>query len=283
MDIYIITGSSGAGKSTALRALEDCGFFCIDNLPQVLLPSYIQFAQSSASTKKAALGIDIRSVEAMDQLVGHIKSLGQGPGATIKIIFLTSENASLIKRFQETRRSHPLQDQFDLVQAIEEEKKLLIPLKELADVVIQTDNLTIHELRAMIKGIGMQGTEQRMIVTLMSFGFKYGIPLESNFVYDVRSLPNPYFIPELTRLTGIDAHVQDYLFSLPMVQDYWQRIHDFVMFSLERSVAEGRSLVTVSIGCTGGKHRSVAFIERLATLQPENCLFITKHRDIQEK
>lgn len=283
MIIYIVTGCSGAGKSTALRALEDCGFFCVDNLPQVLLPSYVDFVSGNNNYKKVALGIDIRSVQAMDELVAHIKSWQNLPDVQVKIIFLTASGATLINRFQETRRKHPLQDQFDLVAAIDEEKKLLSPLEQLADITIKTDNLTIHELRAMIRNVGFGGSAPKMLVTLMSFGFKYGIPLESNFVYDVRSLANPYFIPELSNLTGLDKRVHDYLFSLPSVNDYWQRMYDFVMFSLDRSFEEGRSLVTISVGCTGGKHRSVAFIERLSSLQHQHCTFITKHRDILEK
>lgn len=282
MIIYIVTGCSGAGKSTALRALEDCGFFCIDNLPLMLLASYVDFVRGNANPKKAALGIDIRSMAAMDELVAHIGAWKQLPDVELKIIFLTASDATLIKRFQETRRRHPLQDQFDLVGAIQEEKKVLMPLERIADITIETDTLTIHDLRTMTRNMGQQGTHPSMLVTVMSFGFKYGIPLESNFVYDVRSLPNPHFIPELSALTGMDKAVDDYLFSFPLVSEYWQRLHDFVMFSLDRSFVEGRSLVTIAVGCTGGKHRSVAFVERLAALQHQHCTFTKKHRDISE-
>jgi UPF0042 nucleotide-binding protein len=175
-----------------------------------------------------------------------------------------------------------LQDQFDLVGAIQEEKRVLMPLERMADVTIETDTLTIHDLRTMTRTMGQQGTHPSMLVTVMSFGFKYGIPLESNFVYDVRSLPNPYFIPELSPLTGMDREVDEYLFSFPIVNEYWQRLSDFVMFSLDRSFIEGRSLVTIAVGCTGGKHRSVAFVERLIAVQHPHCTFTKKHRDISE-
>jgi RNase adapter protein RapZ len=283
MDIIIITGSSGAGKSTALKALEDCGFFCIDNLPQVFLSSYVDVENASTAPRKTALGIDIRNIEAMDQLIIQIKELVAAQKVRLKILYFTASNATLIRRFQETRRKHPLQDQFDLARAIEEEKKLLAPIQELADDIIETDNLTIHELRAIVQSFGAESSQRRMIVIIMSFGFKHGIPLESNFMYDVRSLPNPYFVAELSGLTGSDLAVKKYLFSLPEVNEYWQRMYEFVMFSLERSLAEGRSLVTVSIGCTGGRHRSVAFAEKLSTIEHPNYTFMVKHRDLQEK
>ena len=280
--IVIVTGYSGAGKSSVLRALEDVGFFCVDNLPIALLDSFFQLVtQSKINGQRLALGIDVRCGSTFELFMAEIMRLKQQLPHTLKIFFLSSSSAVLIKRFQETRRKHPLADDVDLQNAIEQEKKLLAPLMSISDLVLDTDQLNIHQLRGFVRTSFAVGGQQRMMVSLMSFGFKYGVPLESNFIYDIRSLPNPYFIPELKVLSGIDQPVIDYLFSQEPVIEYWQKLYEFIQYSIEKSHAEGRFFINISIGCTGGKHRSVAFVEKLAKQSMTHVQFLVEHRDIQ--
>lgn len=281
MEIYIVTGNSGAGKSIALKTFEDLGFYCIDNLPKELLVSLIAAKQQSHEQQNVALGIDIRTGLDLQDIVQQIK-IWKASGIAIKILFLSAQLATLIKRFQETRRKHPLQH-MDLASAIRYEAQVLEPLQRMADATIETDNLNTHELRAIIRNFYLTGHEKRtMTVTLMSFGFKYGVPLVSNYMYDVRCLPNPFFVPELSNLSGTDTQVQDFLFQQKPVQEFWDHFINFVNFTLEKSYQEGHWLVTVAIGCTGGRHRSVAFVETLAKLPKPEYRFIIKHRDINK-
>lgn len=282
IQILIITGYSGAGKSSVLRALEDLGFFCIDNLPTGLLATFFQFViQSAMQAQKLALGIDIRGGQTGADLVKDILASKNQELGTIKIIFLTASSQILVKRFQETRRKHPLIDPLDLEDAIAYEKELLDPLKKEADMVIDTDQLNIHELRAFISSSFID-LKPKMLVSLISFGFKYGVPVESNFVYDLRALPNPYFVPALKDLDGTTCSVRDYLFAQQEVGDYFSRLADFLKFALEKSYNEGRFFINVAIGCTGGRHRSVAFAQELALLAIDNVQFLVKHRDIHK-
>ena len=278
--LYIVTGYSGAGKSTVLKTLEDLGFLCIDNPPGSFLPVLSEFvAQSQTQTSKIALGIDSRSGHTSAELSAGISELKKH--FILKIIFLTADTATLLKRFQETRRRHPLGHNQDITDAIELEAQLLEPLKIQADYSIPTDQLTIHDLRLLVRTM-LADTQPRMVVSLVSFGFKYGVPAESNFVYDVRSLPNPYFIEHLKHNTGIDRSVQDYLFSCPQVQDYWTHLYPFFTYALDCSAREGRSFVHIALGCTGGRHRSVALVEKLAQQPIDQVYFVVKHRDIKK-
>jgi len=282
--IVIVTGYSGAGKSTVLRALEDSGFFCVDNLPVPLFSSFIQLVyQSKSQGQRIALGIDVRVGHAMEYLVSELNAANsQHPGA-LKIFFLTASQSVLIKRFQETRRKHPLADAIDISDAILQEKKMLMPLMEIADITLDTDPLTIHQLRSFVKNMFATDAKQQMLVNIISFGFKYGVPPESNFVYDIRSLPNPYFVEKLRGNSGMDGVVVEYLFAQQEVQEYWQRLVDFVRFSLAKAYEEGRFFVTIAIGCTGGRHRSVAFVQELAKQAVDNVQFIVKHRDVHRE
>lgn len=282
--IFIVTGFSGAGKTVVLRALEDYGFLCVDNLPSALLSSFFQFIrQPHMSGKKVAIGIDIRSGQDMQAIVHEIMSWRRDwEEGFLKIIFINAGIEVLLKRFQETRRKHPLGDNYSLADALEKERMILEPLRASADLVIDTDQLTMHQLRALIRSM-VTGGENKIMVTLTSFGFKYGVPSESNFVYDIRSLPNPYFVPELKHLDGRDVKLQEFLFSKPEVQEYWQRFVDFLTFSLRQSHQEGRFFVHVAIGCTGGRHRSVAFVDALSRLDIPHVQFFTKHRDMHRE
>ncbi len=280
LDILIVTGHSGAGKSTVLRALEDIGFFCIDNLPITLFNDlYATHRASSNAQQPLALGIDVRAGQ-IDQLVEEIKLFKQQHNVHVRVIFLRSSTRILLRRFQETRRKHPLGDHFQLIDAIKQEKKVLKPLKVLADLTLATDHLSIHQLRNFIRtSFAPQGTTT-MLVNLVSFGFKYGAPLECNFIYDVRSLPNPYFIPKLKKLKGDDPTIITFLFDQPETIEYWHHLTTFIRYSIEKSYQEGRFFITIAIGCTGGRHRSVAFVHKLAQLELKNVLFLVEHRDI---
>jgi UPF0042 nucleotide-binding protein len=278
--ILIVTGYSGAGKSTVLRALEDIGFFCVDNLPIALLDSFYQLiAQSKVNGHRVALGVDVRG-GSIDAIVNEIKKCKAVLGKQVNIFFLTSSSRVLLRRFQETRRKHPLAEDSTLSDAIEREQLLMKPLSEMADLVLDTDQLNIHQLRSFVRDSFAQGTIQKVLVNLVSFGFKYGVPEESNFVYDVRSLPNPYFIPSLKILKGTDQEIIDYLFDHKEVTEYWEKLIDFVRYSIDRAYEEGRFFMRISIGCTGGRHRSVAFVQLLAQQLADKAHIVIEHRDI---
>ncbi len=280
-EILIITGHSGAGKSTVLSACEDYGFFCIDNLPyELLAPFFYGITHSSMQHKKIALGIDVRSGLNLDQFAQELLRWQQICGSNMRIIFLTAHEDTLVRRFQETRRKHPLGDNKTLLEAIHQEHYILAPLKKIANETIETDNLTIAQLRLLVKNSNHGSQQQKIIVTLTSFGFKYGTPRDCNFLYDLRSLPNPYFVPHLKELDGRSERIQEYLFAQPSVQEYWKKLEDFFIFSLERSYQEGRFFMHVGFGCTGGKHRSVAFVERCSRLNLEHVQFFVHHKDI---
>lgn len=283
LEVLVVTGYSGAGKSTVLRALEDIGFFCIDNLPLQLLHSLFQFiSQSTHPHQKIALGIDARGGHNMEHLIEALSKAHEYNLYKVKIFFLSASAEVLNKRFQETRRKHPLAESVDLLTAIGKEKRLLQPLVECAHFVLETDQFTIHELRNLVR-VSFSSTDAlKLTVNVISFGFKYGVPHESNMIYDVRFLPNPYFIEELRPLEGTHARIADYLFSHDAVQEYWEKLVDFFNYSIRKSYEEGRSFITISIGCTGGRHRSVALVKRLVQQDIPYVQFIIKHRDINK-
>lgn len=278
--LLMVTGYSGAGKSTVLRALEDIGFFCVDNLPIPLLNSFFQLAsQSTMIGQKVALGIDVRSGQNMQDLIDELNKGNALRNYPMKIFFLTSNPEVLIKRFQETRRNHPLGHTRSLSEAIAYEQHLLKPLMDLSDLVLATDQLTIHQLRRFVRNSFAASTQPQLIVNLISFGFKYGVPHESNSVYDIRFLPNPYFIASLRPLDGTTQEVHDFLFAQTDVQEYWPKLVDFVHFSIKKASEEGRFFMNIAIGCTGGRHRSVAFVEALSKIPLENVQYVVRHRD----
>lgn len=281
-EVMIVTGFSGAGKTVVLRTLEDAGFFCIDNIPSILFSSFFHLMHQHNARQKVAFGIDVRSGHDLQLLAHeiHARKKEENSPWRIKVIFVSALTPELIKRFQETRRAHPLVKAGSLSEAIDYEGRLLEPLRAIADIIIQTDQMTIHQLRSYVRSIITAGGQSCMIVHLMSFGFKYGIPHESSFVYDIRSLPNPYFVEHLKQFDGRDERIQTYLFEQPLVQEYWKRLADFFYFTLETLRKEGRLSAHVSIGCTGGKHRSVAFVEQFMKRGLEGIEFCVKHRDL---
>jgi len=281
-EVVIITGVSGAGKSTVLRSLEDLGFFCVDNLPIDLLPHFFQKQQRQNVYQRVALGIDIRGGLQIDQLVEKITHAKQ-LGVSLTVFFLATSSQVLIKRYQETRRKHPLGNDAPIDQLIIKEKNLLQPLNAIADVVVETDQCTPHQLRSIVRSYFQKEKEPVLMVHLISFGFKYGVPTQCNFVYDIRSLPNPYFIEHLKPLDGTDESLRQYLFELPEVQEYWNKLVDFVDYSIDRAYQEGRYFMTIAIGCTGGRHRSVAFVHELSKRTKNKVLFFVKHRDVNRE
>lgn len=284
-EVVVITGISGAGKSVVLRALEDIGFFCIDNLPFALMQPLFDsmISADNFAHRRIALGIDVRSGDDIAHVVDYIALVRKNVSWEIKVIFLTATLPTLIKRFQETRRKHPLAGSGDLSDAFALEGRLLSPIEHIADRVIDTDQLTIHQLRALTRDLFASCEQPRMMVTLTSFGFKYGVPSEHNFIFDVRSLPNPFFVPDLKGFDGRAQEIQTYLFAQQEVVDYWKRLVDFTLFCLENSYKEGRSFIQIGIGCTGGRHRSVAFVEKLAQVSVPYVQFVVKHRDMHKE
>lgn len=281
--LVIVTGMSGAGKQSVMRSLEDLGFYSVDNLPIPLMSNFIELLETKhPDTATIALGIDARDQSFLADFfgaLGHVKK--RWPSIEVRIIFLTAGNNTLLKRFQETRRKHPLVDGITIEEALDLETEMLLPIKTNADIILDTDRLTVTELRQwVLQAFG--GPEKRQLtIQLMSFGFKYGVPAESNFVFDLRFLPNPYFVPDLRPLDGRSQQIQTYLFTKADVDAYWHRVADFLKASLEKSYEEGRFFVTVAIGCTGGRHRSVAFVDRIAKEQWPHISWVVKHRDME--
>ncbi len=258
--IVIISGLSGSGKTVALRALEDSGFFCVDNLPITLIDSFLSIISLDRDIKKIGIGIDIREKGFLSELNSVLKKLKEK--YHIEIIFLEAENDVLQRRYKETRRPHPLGG--DVVKAISLEKKRLSVLRENADRIIDTSSFSPHQLRQFVTSLyKIQKTKNMMTLVLISFGFKYGTPQNLDLLFDVRFLPNPNFIPELKPLKGTDKRVSHYIFKKPEAKEFMEKMKDFINFLIPMYLKEGKSYLTIGIGCTGGNHRSPAISEKL--------------------
>lgn len=266
--VTIVTGLSGSGKSVALHTLEDDGYHCIDNLPSDLLPDVIDRLLSIDSTvyDKLAIGVDMRSERHnADGLLKFLKNLRDRTDLQMRVLFLDTDRRTLSQRFSETRRRHPLStDSSPLATAIDTEAGLLEDVKAAADQVIDTTSLNLHELRGIVRHHVDADTETNLLVVLQSFGFKHGNPVSTDFMFDVRCLPNPYWQPEIRHLTGKDEPIIEFLSSHAMVNDMFEHIHGFLSHWIPLFNAENRAYLTVSIGCTGGRHRSVYLTEQLA-------------------
>ncbi|MBS2023108.1 MAG: RNase adapter RapZ [Deltaproteobacteria bacterium] len=281
--IVLVTGVSGGGKSTAIKALEDAGWFCIDNLPVLLLPKLFELAGMNDEIERFALVVDARESRYLDQAPATIEDVRRA-GHRVEIVFLDCADEALLRRFSETRRRHPLSLEGTVADGIAAERALLEPLRQLADSVIDTTRMTVHELRAAITArFGAIERDDSVNVTLQSFGFRHGLPAASDFVFDVRFLPNPYFVPELREHTGLEAQVSSYVLEKPAAQELLKHVEALLAFVLPQVRAEGKTYLTVSIGCTGGKHRSVALVEELARrLSAHGVRARTAHRDAQK-
>jgi UPF0042 nucleotide-binding protein len=281
----IVTGLSGAGKTSVMRALEDLGFYCVDNLPIPLLNTFLHLVvRTQGNPLKVALGLDARGEQFSHDLASEINKLQQGSFKhLVKIMFLNASSNTLLKRFQETRRKHPLASTTDLASAIEKEKNLLEPIMTSADMILDTDTFNIHDLRKWVSNAFSDVQAKELVVNLISFGFKYGAPEESNLVFDVRFLPNPYFVPDLKKLDGRNIRIHEYLFTNNTVVEYWNRLAAFLLYSLQQFYEEDRFFVTIAVGCTGGKHRSVAFVEKIKNENWPNVRFLVNHRDVDKE
>ena len=286
MKIIIVTGMSGAGKSTALNVLEDEGYYCVDNMPISLMPKFAELADGHNQDKgynNIALGIDIRSghsLAELDSVLDYMKEKKY----EYTIVFLESSDEVLIKRYKETRIAHPLAKDGRVDKAIMLEREQLKFLKQRADVIIDTSQLLTREFKEELEKIVLGRKEfNNLMVTVLSFGFKYGIPSDADIVFDVRFLPNPYYVEELRPLTGNDKKIQDYVMKAPEAEEFLERVDGLIQFLLPNYVKEGKSSLVIAVGCTGGKHRSVTLANAIAkrlSKTPYGCK--VEHRDIEK-
>jgi UPF0042 nucleotide-binding protein len=285
VDVAVITGMSGSGRSTAIHVLEDLGYYCIDNLPSALVEQFVGlFAGSHTGRSKAGLGMDVRDDGYVVAWPSVRKALEKA-GHRVTVVFLDSDDDTLIRRYSETRRVHPLGAGRDLHDAIRAERELLAPLERAADVVIDTSQLSVHELKRRLRSFA-EDSEAYLgpNITLKSFGFKFGSLVDAHLLFDVRFLPNPYFVAELRALTGLDSPVSGYVLENQLTVEFIDRLMDFLDFVLPHYADEGRAYLTVGIGCTGGKHRSVAIVEECARrLRQHGAAVIVRHRDIAKE
>lgn len=276
--ILIITGLSGSGKTVALRAVEDTDFFCVDNLPVSLISSLIAKISGQAGTRNIAIGVDIREKEflsGIDRVLNALRSKHQ-----VEILFLEAESDVLIRRFKETRRPHPLGGEIE--DAIASEQKILAPLKKKADRIIDTATLSPHQLRKLVSSMYASAKEQKeLAVSIISFGFKYGIPQNVDLLFDVRFLPNPYFVPLLKDLNGTNKQVANFIFQYAETKEFIKKIKDLLNFLIPLYIREGKSYLSIAFGCTGGMHRSPALVEEISKLiRNKNIDLNVIHRDI---
>ena len=283
MEFILISGLSGAGKSRAASVMEDVGFFCVDNLPAPLIPKFAELGMGgNGEYDRVALVTDIRggtNFNSLFQALEDLKTMKCG----YRIVFMEASDEVIIRRYKESRRNHPLAEDCDsLEEAIDLERKMLAPLKERADWVIDTTNLSARALRGeLLRMFSRDAAERSMEVRVLSFGFKHGIPTEADLVFDVRFLPNPYYVAELRPLTGLDEGVRDYALSSPQSQEFLKKLTEFVTYLLPRYLEEGKASLAIAVGCTGGHHRSVAVAHALAeSIRRLNYPVSESHRDL---
>ena len=284
MELFIVSGLSGAGKSTVMSILEDSGYFCVDNLPPVLIPKFAELCQmGSEAHKRAAVVCDIRGGSSFDGLFESLETLDRMQ-VKYQILFVEADDQTIIKRYKETRRSHPLMEtQGTLARAVQKERELMEPVRSRSNIVLRTDAMSTRKLRDRVLELVYPGRKKdsELNVCVTSFGFKYGLPMEADLVFDVRFLPNPFYVEGLRTQTGLDDGVRDYVFQFPQSNEFLERLKDMIDFLLPQFVEEGKSMVVVAIGCTGGHHRSVAMTHALAQHVRELGYQVSEnHRDM---
>ena len=278
--LVILTGLSGSGKGSALKALEDLGYYAVDNLPLELLLDFAEMVARSETTPRAAILIDVREGATLERFPATLISIRERLPTTV--VYLEASRPALLRRFSETRRPHPLGREERVEQAIEEERTLLDPVRNVADIIVDTSSFNVHELRAYVqKRFSAAGDGRSLLISSISFGYKNGVPLEADLVFDVRFLPNPHFIPEFRPLTGLDPRIIAYVQQFPQTAQFLDKVTSMLLFLLPHYIHEGKSYLTVAFGCTGGQHRSVMISEEVSRrLGAEGYQVKTGHRDM---
>lgn len=280
IDVILVTGMSGAGRSTATRALEDIGWFVVDNLPPTLMTNVVDYVAQRTGSRKVAVVADVRGGQLFEELRESLVAI-KAAGHDLRVLFLEAGDEALVRRYESSRRPHPLQRDDSLLGAVQRERKLLSDLRADSDIVIDTSNLNVHELRRSIEASFGDDEHVALRATVMSFGFKYGIPVDADLVADLRFLPNPYWDPKLKDLTGLDAAVNDYVVASDQAQEFLTKYAELIDLVEDGYLREGKRFVTIAMGCTGGKHRSVAMAENLsARLVKSGVEVRVVHRDL---
>lgn len=280
IDVILVTGMSGAGRSTATRALEDIGWFVVDNLPPTLMTNVVDYVAQRTGSRKVAVVADVRGGQLFEELRESLSAI-KAAGHDLRVLFLEAGDEALVRRYESSRRPHPLQRDDSLLGAVQRERKLLSDLRADADIVVDTSNLNVHELRRSIEASFGDDEHVALRATIMSFGFKYGIPVDADLVADLRFLPNPYWDPKLKELTGLDADVNDYVVGSDQAQEFLTKYAELINLVEDGYLREGKRFVTIAMGCTGGKHRSVAMAENLsARLVKSGVEVRVVHRDL---
>ena len=284
LQVVIITGLSGSGKSTALRALEDIGFFCVDNLPVVLLPKFLSITlESSPQIKQVALVMDLRQKSFLEKYQRIFERLKE-KGYRIKILFLEAGEESLLRRFSETRRSHPLSEKRSIMEGIQAETEKLATLRQMADIVIDTTTSNVHQLKDTVqKQFLPSSTRKKMMISVMSFGYRYGLPADADLAIDVRFLPNPFYVEKLKNMTGHHRDVEKYVLNNEECKTFIVKASEMLNFIIPLYEKEGKVRLNIAFGCTGGKHRSVAITENVARqLKHQGMIVTVQHRDVKK-
>ena len=278
--LVILTGLSGSGKGSVLNTFEDLGFYCVDNLPVALIPKFSElYVEGSGEIERAALLVDAREGEQIEDLPKMFRKLANEHPATL--VFIEASDEALLRRFSETRRPHPLAPDRSVSEGIRDERARISPIRELADEIIDTSDMTVHELRHFFMTLSRGRSRGRLMITLLSFGFKHGVPVDADLMFDVRCLPNPHFVPALRRRTGRDRAVAMFMERDAATREFMDKLEDYLRYVTPHYAAEGKSYLTIAIGCTGGRHRSVMIAERLRrALANVGGRVRVRHRDI---
>ena len=279
--LIIISGPSGAGKSTAIKVLEDLNFFCVDNLPVVLMPKFMELSNQSAEISKVAIVVDVREREFLKEFPIVLKEMIDS-GYNAELIYLEASDDALLRRFSETRRRHPLSEGESSLDGIKRERDMLASVKMAATKIIDTSGYNVHQLKEIIRGY-FSGplSQEKMVVQLVSFSYRYGIPLDADIIMDVRFLPNPYFVEGLKDLDGRDLSVKEFVLNKEETKEFLVRFRNLLNFLIPSYLREGKTYLTIAIGCTGGRHRSVSIVDFLADeISFERCIIKKRHRDI---
>ena len=280
VEVVVVTGMSGAGRSTAARALADCGWFVVDNIPPALIPQAVELLWAGEVGDRMAIVADVRGGGLFADLTDALATLRQN-GTDMRLLYLEASDESLVRRFESSRRPHPLQGEGRILDALRRERDILGDLRAQADLVIDTTQLNVHDLRRKVEAAFEDRERVQLRATVMSFGFKYGIPVDADHVADVRFLPNPYWVPELSHLSGLDSACHDYVIDDPNAREFLDRYSSIVDLISDGYLREGKRHVTIAIGCTGGRHRSVAISENLAARLVKNGVeTLVVHRDL---